>query len=60
MPTVVMTVQKTELASGGGGIITCSRLNGPIQGTIALTFTDKNVVKSVDPGDSVTFTFNKV
>lgn len=54
-----MVVTKTELAQGGGGTITFSKVNGPIQGTVTLTFFDKMVVKTLDPGDNVLFTFGK-
>lgn len=59
MPQVTMVVTKTELASGGGGTVTFSKVNGPIQGTITLTFTDKTAVKTLDPGDNVLFNFTK-
>ena len=60
MPQVTMVVTKTELASGGGGTITLQKVNGPIQGTMVLTFVDKTAVKVLDPGDNVSFTFTKV
>ena len=60
MPQVTMVVTKTELAQGGGGVVTFAKVNGPIQGTVVLTFVDKTAVKALDPGDSVSFTFTKV
>ena len=46
MPQVTMVVTKTELAQGGSGVVTFAKVNGPIQGTMVLTFIDKTVVKA--------------
>ena len=59
MPQVTMVVTKTELAQAGGGTVTFTKVNGPIQGTVVFTFVDRAAVKTLDPGDNVSFTFVK-
>ena len=58
MPTVTMQVQRTELTGANLGTIFAECVNGAIQGTLRIT-ANKNIVKAVDPGDSITVTFQK-
>ena len=53
-----MQVVRTELTAANNGSITASCVNGPIQGTLAITG-NKSLVKSVDPGDNILVTITK-
>lgn len=58
MPRVTMRVTKTELTSPTSGQITAEAVNGPITGTLVLR-AGKAIVKSVDPGDDITVSYQR-
>ena len=54
-----MVVQKTELTGANQGTISCLQNTGSMPGTFVIT-ANKTIVKAVDPGDTISITFNKV